>query len=335
MKKYVWASLIILEISIMTACSSQARFASASTNTPKPISTFQPSNTATPLPTITLWPTLSLPALPPLPKGIFDPFRESIYDPTSVQKADEIVKTAFGIVHQDSVVEEKIFVDSTMGDVVFSLFWEEGDLDLTLIQPDGNEINSSNSKPVGNFFGSLTNDPSYFISSISDSGRKKYYIFVPQIGTWIMRISGETVPAEGSNYMIQVTSMTATGLYTGLYNIEEYNVLEKKKYSSGDPITLSFGITDSVSGSLQTEPEYIHGVSMKITVEDPANNLYPLELFDDGLHKDGKKDDGVYANTFNKTSLSGKYNFYLQISGKNNRASEPFTREYFFSVDVE
>ena len=81
--------------------------------------------------------------------------------------------------------------------------------------------------------------------------------------------------------------------------------------------------------------QYIHGVSMNITIEDPAKTQYSLELYDDGIHKDGKAGDGVYANTFTNTLIVGTYNIFLQISGKNNRAKEPFTREYFFSIEVK
>jgi hypothetical protein len=74
---------------------------------------------------------------------------------------------------------------------------------------------------------------------------------------------------------------------------------------------------------------------MKVIVEDPAKKQYSFELYDDGLHGDGKSDDGVYANIFSNTLPIGKYNFYLQISGKNNRDKQPFAREYFFSTIVK
>jgi hypothetical protein len=74
---------------------------------------------------------------------------------------------------------------------------------------------------------------------------------------------------------------------------------------------------------------------MNITVEDPAKKQYSFELYDDGMHDDGKADDGVYGNVFTNTSIVGTYNTCLQISGKNNRAKEPFTREYHFSIVVK
>ena len=58
-------------------------------------------------------------------------------------------------------------------------------------------------------------------------------------------------------------------------------------------------------------------------------------LYDDGWHADGKSDDGVYANSFKNTAASGIYKFYFQLSGRNNRAGEPFIRECFLAKTVK
>jgi hypothetical protein len=291
------------------------------TNTPLPVATLT-SPTVTPLPTFTPFPTMPPPILP---KGIFNPFQESIYEPTWIQKSThEIIKTTFGFVLSDSVIEEKVLVDSSMGNVVFSVFCEEGDLDLTLIQPDGSVIDPSMAESVGDFYSPIAT--SNHIAFISNSFSEKYYFIAPQPGTWVIRIFGKSTPVTGSNYMVQVTSMPATSFSKHF---------DKDEYVSGDVIKLSASIEDGVSGSLLTPPEYVYGVSMKIIVEDPAKKQYSFELYDDGLHGDGESNDGVYANDFSNTLLAGKYNFYLQISGKNNRAKEPFTREYSFSTVVK
>jgi len=239
------------------------------------------------------------------------------------------------------MVEENVFVDSTMGYGFFSLFWEEGDLDLTLIQPDGNEITPSMITPAQYFDPRLIKDYRSIIS-VSTPGRERYYIVSPQIGQWRMRIFGKSVPATGSNYMIQITSMTATALFNIIdpndaknnsKDDAEYKFapLQRNEHFSGNPIAFTFGIHDNIIGGRK----YIHGATMNVTVEDPAKTQYSFKLYDDGIHKDGKTDDGVYANTFTNTSIAGTYNIYLQISGKNNRAQEPFTREYLFSIVVK
>lgn len=338
---------ILISLLLMTGCNNQVEPTITPTITFKPTATSSLIATPTFLPTFTPPPPLPTTTKTPLllPKGIFDPFQDSIFDPISVPYGfpnhDDIIKTAFGVVHQNSMVEENVFVDSTMGYGFFSLFWEEGDLDLTLIQPDGNEITPSMITPAQYFDPRLIKDYRSIIS-VSTPGRERYYIVSPQIGQWKMRIFGKSVPATGSNYMIQITSMTATALFNIIDPNDAKNnskadaeykfaPLQQNEHFSGNPIVFTFGIHDNIMAGRK----YIHGATMNITVEDPAKTQYSFELYDDGIHKDGKADDGVYANTFTSTSITGTYNIYLQISGKNNRAQEPFTREYLFSIVVK
>jgi hypothetical protein len=312
---------ILISLLLMTGCNNQVQPTNTPTATFKPTTTSSPIATPTFLPTFTPLPPFLITPPPLLPKGIFDPFRESIYEPADF--VNDISKTAFGVISSGSTIEEKATLDTTQPRVVFSLFWKEGDLDLILTQPDGKVIDSSMAKSVKYYFDYWTHDR---ISFMSDSVSKKYYFLVPQTGIWTIKILGKSTPVIGSNYMLQVTSMSATSFSKHF---------DKPEYTSGDIITLSASIEDGVSGSLLTPPEYIHNVSMKVIVEDPAKKQYSFELYDDGLHGDGKSDDGVYANTFSNTLPIGKYNFYLQISGKNNRDKQPFAREYFFSTVVK
>ena len=120
--------------------------------------------------------------------------------------------------------------------------------------------------------------------------------------------------------MLQVTNMTA---------MEFSGHFDRQEYRSGEIIRLSAGVEDGVISY-----EYIHHIFIQAIVEDPAGKKYSLTLYDDGLHHDGNADDGVYAGAFWDTALPGKYNFYLQISGKNIRADQPFTREYYLSTTV-
>jgi hypothetical protein len=223
---------------------------------------------------------------------------------------EEVARTASGIVPSGGTVEESVLVDSTMGSTTFSLFWPGSDLDLTLVQPDGRVIDPSVAET----------DPD--ISFTSGSTYEFYQVFAPQPGVWTMRIFGESTPADGEDYTISVSGMDAM-----IFSVDP----DKDEYYSGEPIILTASIEESLLDS-PTEPEYIHGVAMQVTVEDPALNQYSFDLYDDGLHGDGRTDDGVYANTFSNTSLAGSYNFKVQVSGVNNRDAQPFTREYLLSM---
>lgn len=317
----------VLEILLIVGCSSQIQPTPTASAIPRQTNTSLSAALPTPLPTFTPFSSIPSTPLSPFPKGIFSPFQDSIYDPSPYQTSPDIVKTIFGVI-SEGTTEEKILTDLTMGDVMFSIFWEEGTLDIVLIQPDGKEVETSNI----NYRSFIT----------ADSFRKRYYIFAQHPGTWIMRISRKA-PANQSNYMIQVTSSAPATLHyvinpndpsSARDGIEyKFVPLQRSEHFSGNPIAFNFGITDNVN--MLAGRQYIHGVSMNITIEDPAKTQYSLELYDDGIHKDGKAGDGVYANTFTNTFIVGTYNIFLQISGKNNRAKEPFTREYFFSIEVK
>jgi len=267
-----------------------------------PFPTFDPFATPPATSTISPPPTISPTPLPPLPENIFDIFP----GPLNI----DTVKTAFGSVPSGTVIEEHILSDTAIGSIRFSLFWREGNLDLTIIQPDGNVIDP-NMVDINRINMNFTSGTAY----------KEYWIRAPQPGAWTIRISDKSASVTGSDYMLQATAFAATTLFINF---------DKDGYFSGDSIKLSGSIEDG-----SATPKFIRGVSMQVTVENPARNQYSFELYDDGLHGDGKADDGVYANTFSDTLPAGRYNFHAQISGVNNSDELPFTREYFLSTVVK
>ena len=226
------------------------------------------------------------------------------------------------MISSGKTVQEQVLIDSSIGKMRFTVFWRVGDLDLTLVQPDGSLINPSVAEGARN------------IAFTSNSTSDEYWIQAPQTGVWTVRISGHSTPVTGSNYMLEASALAATIISANF---------DREEYSSGDPIKLSASIEDSISAAPRG-PEYIHGVTWLVIVEDPEKTQYSFELYDDGLHGDGGADDGVYANTFDNTLLVGEYNFYIQILGENNRgyvsvdgfgaSFTSFTRVYFRSTVV-
>ena len=101
---------------------------------------------------------------------------------------------------------------------------------------------------------------------------------------------------------------------------------DKEEYVVGNPVKITASIEDSFLNS-PIAPEYIYGVTMQVTAENPAGSQSTFALYDDGLHGDGNANDGVYANSFGSTSQEGDYKFDLRISGNTNRDGQPFTRE--------
>ena len=263
----------------------------------------QPSPTLTPFPTLASYPTATL---TPFPGDVFDDFQQAA--------GSCRLRAAYGQVSPGESVEETALVDSTIGHVWFSLSWREGDLDLVLIQPDGTVIDPS----------AIQGDPAN-AGFASEPDHKEYSLSAPQPGTWRAGISAKSVPASGSPYELEVRVSDAT-----MVSID----FDRQEYFPGDLMKLSASIEDSRSPA-PAGPEYIYGVTMQVVVEDPQQKQTSFELYDDGLHGDGAGHDGLYANAFSATALAGNYRFYFHISGVNNRAGEPFTRECFLGETVK
>jgi hypothetical protein len=82
-----------------------------------------------------------------------------------------------------------------------------------------------------------------------------------------------------------------------------------------------------------TDTGPISGADVVANVERPNGSTSSLTLYDDGLHGDGQADDGVYANVFATTSLSGSYNVTVQAEGTSPLAGA-FVREKLLSFHI-
>jgi len=85
---------------------------------------------------------------------------------------------------------------------------------------------------------------------------------------------------------------------------------DRSRYFSGDPLRLS--ATVERQGALDWY--VVPGASIHGLVEDPASRRSPFELYDDGVHGDGKAGDGTFAFTLNDTLVPGIYKFLLQVT---------------------
>ena len=85
---------------------------------------------------------------------------------------------------------------------------------------------------------------------------------------------------------------------------------------------------------------------IKVVAENPGKNHYAFELYDDGTHGDEKSGDGVFANIFDNTRMTGIYKYYFKIEGHNQRVyyenndpqrpiHAPFERECFLITKVK
>ena len=213
----------------------------------------------------------------------------------------------------DEIISRTVFIDSTMGTTTFAIAWEGSDLDLALIQPNGTVINHD------------TNDPD--IEFVEGDTYESYKINAPMHGEWEMIIEAIDVPEEegdeGEDFIITVSGENAM--------IFEAN-LDKQKYAQGEEIIVTVSAEDSVTET--PYPQYIYGMNVNAEITIPNQIISTIQLHDDGNHNDGEAGDGIYANSFNSSQITGSCTFNIKASGNTNRTGDPFTREKLISTFV-
>lgn len=133
-----------------------------------------------------------------------------------------------------------------------------------------------------------------------------------------------------------LASLMEVGSYGngGVQFISKANVhifFDKDEYFPGDSIKLSLSADDT-----QNYPKLMTGIVVKVIVENPISTKRDsFYLYDDGIHGDEKVDDGIYANTFDKTLNTGIYKFYLKLSGHSKDTNEKISKECFLAKTVD
>ena len=181
---------------------------------------------------------------------------------------------------------------SATSDASFVLFWQSGNLSLTLTTPSGTIINSSVAQ------GNITYYPEYNENNVTAEG---YDVTNPESGVWQLHVSALDVPAEGENYSV------LTGLETSInlsLNFAKY------EYNPGEQI--------SIVAELENGSSPLTGALVTAAIQRPAGLVDILALYDDGLHGDGQATDSIYANAYANTSTSGMYGITVSANGTVN-----------------
>jgi len=201
-----------------------------------------------------------------------------------------------------------VFVDASVSSVTFSASWKGSDVDLVLVDPNGNIIDHETDNPD--------------IEFVEGDTYEFYRIEEPQQGKWQMEIKGVDIPNNGEECVLSVSGENAIVFETET---------DKEVYSPGEEIKITASLDDSITET--PFPQYISGAKIKaeakIKVTDSGQNdqnSYFFELNDNGRNGDEEAGDGIYTAVFSNTSAPGDYSFTLNASGKTNRADDSFTR---------
>ncbi len=222
-----------------------------------------------------------------------------------------VIQTLSGSVPALQTVEQTVNIDA-VSSMTVSLNWPGSDLDLVLVRPDGQEINPNVAESDRD------------ITYTSGSTYEFYTVFAPEPGNWKLKIFGKSISGVQEDYVATVAADDGMVLSVNA---------DKESYLVGNPVKITAFVED---GSLSNPlgGENVRDAIMQVTARDPAHNEFSYQLYDDGLHGDSEQNDGIYANTFNNTSLEGNYEFDVYISGTGSWYGYSFTREKSLAVYV-
>lgn len=203
--------------------------------------------------------------------------------------APEFLPAIQGTIKPGEVKKHTVLIDKSNHKVSFSLFLEEGDLGLALYTPSGAKINSS----------SASNNPK--IKYASEKNFKSYEVTSPESGNWTLEVTAINVKAAGEDYSGLIT--TETDLFVAA-------ATDKNSYTPNEPMI--------VAAYVQNNGTPVPKVNITATITKPDNTKSSLQLYDDGLHKDDKANDGIYAGVFSNTNINGSYDILVTASGTVN-----------------
>jgi hypothetical protein len=184
-----------------------------------------------------------------------------------------------------------------------SLIGQGDNLSLNLTTPSGNLITKS----------TVANNIAY--SEFNQIG-KAYSINLPEPGVWKVDVKAINVPTSGENYSI--LTFLNTSLTLNAWAI-------KNQVKPNEPIEIKANLTNN---SLP-----VIGANVMTYFTKPDKQVEKIPLYDDGLHNDSDANDGIYANIFKNSSLSGAHQIAISARGKLN--DQPFERYQATTVWVQ
>ena len=186
-------------------------------------------------------------------------------------------------------------VDPSIHEVRFNLLWEDSTTTTSFMlkEPGGRVIDPS----------VASGDP--MIEYLSDGTLASYAVIFPAPGLWELEVSGhgfgDTYYLSTSGYTLLTSDLAVKneGLFMPV-------TVENKLLENGLPVT---------------------GADVFAEITTPREAVYSLQLFDDGFHRDGEADDGLYAN-FHKgiVTSDGSYTVECRAKGFSSQSLAEFQR---------
>ena len=205
------------------------------------------------------------------------------------------------------------FTIDAVNEASFQLLWGVDDLDLVLIDPNGNRIDPSVAE----------SDPDIEFAAQEEYEGLRYesYALVnPIAGEWTAEVQGVTVTSSsGEGYGVSVSVQGSNTTFSATSNFDFYR--------NGDPIELQ---AELLQGSTP-----VAGATVSAEVVLPDLTKESIQLFDNGTNGDPVANDGVFHNTYTNTNQSGPYRLLISSEeGGTSKATNVPTREEILLVTV-
>ncbi len=208
------------------------------------------------------------------------------------ESSQDIVHTPYqsGVVTAGEFVTVSIPITASVNSQ-FQLVWEQGDLDLSLLDPLGTTIDPSyaDSSPDVDF---IAFEPDILFNY------NMYDIADTIAGTWTLTVTANYTEAVDVAFTTFATLEPTVDLDVST-NKTLYDLNEAVFVTA----TLSYGLSGLAGGDVE-------GV-----IGRPDLVTDTLMLHDDGGHGDGLADDGVYGNIYGDTDVGGPYTLFVTAEG--------------------
>jgi hypothetical protein len=183
-------------------------------------------------------------------------------------------------------------VPAGLPEAIWTLNWAEGTVELRLFDPDG--------KPVDAAYPSTVH--------LQDATHEQFRIGTPAKGTWRVEI-WNTDKTAFPEYLAVLSAHSDVNMWL-LFGLP--------------PAERTVGVDMPVNVAL-ADYKPVAGAVVSVTIRSPNQELDSvLQLYDDGKHKDGEADDGLYGNIY-PLQMAGSYTVKAIAEGRSNEG-EPFTR---------
>lgn len=211
-------------------------------------------------------------------------------------------------------------VEPDMKKVGFFTNWQGSKMETILFSPNKTVISRSNISSWGKF--------------VEGETHSLYEINNPQCGNWQALITGYNLPPQGEQ--VNFHSFCQSDIFSNILGFQP-------RYSRNQQVQIGVKLAQVINSRLSP----LRGAQVTAEVKKPSmsmsrfssdikrKRLEPttifeifrevsgrtrkITLFDDGLHKDVLPGDGIYANTYNDTTINGPYLVNIDCQGRTSQ----------------